>query len=258
MAKTPLIATVLLGAVGLGYYGDDLLAVATRPAATTVATTTAAANQSSLVGRASVIDGDTIEIHSERIRLNGIDAPEAAQSCADRNGKRYHCGARSADALANLLKRSSPTRCDFVERDQYGRFVGDCYRADGASVQAAMVRSGWALDWPRHSGGAFARDQEAARREKSGMWGGEFEPPWEWRAEQRAQTQQPARSAPLMGSGSSGSCKIKGNISSSGDQIYHVPGQQHYKETKISKNKGERWFCSEAEARAAGWRKARR
>lgn len=252
MGKTPWIAALVLGAVGLGYYGDDLLAVAPRGAVTAVA-----ANQSSLVGRASVIDGDTIEIHGERIRLNGIDAPEAAQSCRDRSGKRYRCGARSADALAKLLKASPPTRCDFVERDQYDRFVGDCYRADGASVQAAMVRSGWALDWPRHSGGAFARDQEAARREKSGMWDGDFQPPWEWRAEQRAQTQQPAI-APVVGTGSSGRCEIKGNISSSGERIYHVPGQQHYAKTKITESKGERWFCSEAEARAAGWRAARR
>lgn len=182
--------------------------------------------QSSVIGRASVIDGDTIEIHGERIRLNGIDAPEATQSCGDQNDKRYRCGAKSAEALSNLLKDSSPTRCDFVERDQYGRFVGDCYRADGASVQAAMVRSGWALDWPRHSGGAFAREQEAASREKAGLWAGKFQPPWEWRAAQRAGTQQPAPAAPLMGSTSSGRCEIKGNISSSGDRIYHVPGQR--------------------------------
>lgn len=252
MGKTPWIAAMIFGAVGLGYYGADLLAVAPRPAVTAVS------DPSSLVGRASVIDGDTIEIHGERVRLNGIDAPEAAQACGDRSDKHYRCGARAADALANLLKASSPTRCDFVERDQYGRFVGDCYRADGASVQAAMVRSGWALDWPRYSGGAFAGEQEAAKRERAGLWAGEFQPPWEWRAEQRTQTQQPAQIAPLVGVGSSGRCEIKGNISSSGERIYHVPGQQHYAKTKITENKGERWFCTEAEARAAGWRAARR
>ncbi|WP_292570386.1 hypothetical protein [Mesorhizobium sp.] len=55
------------------------------------------------------------------------------------------------------------------------------------------------------------------------------------------------------------SCNIKGNISyNTGEKIYHVPGQEYYSETRISLLKGERWFCSEAEARAAGWRKARR
>lgn len=56
-----------------------------------------------------------------------------------------------------------------------------------------------------------------------------------------------------------GDCNIKGNISiNTGEHIYHVPGQEHYWETKISPQYGERWFCSEDEARAAGWRKARR
>ena len=57
----------------------------------------------------------------------------------------------------------------------------------------------------------------------------------------------------------SGACNIKGNVSiNSGERIYHVPGQMFYADTKISPEYGERWFCSEAEARAAGWRKARR
>jgi hypothetical protein len=57
----------------------------------------------------------------------------------------------------------------------------------------------------------------------------------------------------------SGACNIKGNISiNSRERINHVPGQEHYAETKISPQYGERWFCSEAEARAAGWRRAGR
>ena len=54
-------------------------------------------------------------------------------------------------------------------------------------------------------------------------------------------------------------CRIKGNISTqSGERIYHVPGGQYYGRTGITTSKGERWFCSEAEARAAGWRRSRR
>lgn len=55
---------------------------------------------------------------------------------------------------------------------------------------------------------------------------------------------------------SSSSCKIKGNISASGRRIYHVPGQPYYDATRIDVARGERWFCSEAEARAAGWQEA--
>lgn len=53
-------------------------------------------------------------------------------------------------------------------------------------------------------------------------------------------------------------CNIKGNVSiGSGERIYHVPGQRYYAATVIRPEYGERWFCSEAEARSAGWRKAR-
>ena len=58
--------------------------------------------------------------------------------------------------------------------------------------------------------------------------------------------------------GSTGDCRIKGDISRSGEPIYHVPGAQHYERTRISAAKGERWFCSESEARTAGWRRAKR
>lgn len=242
----------LLGAIALGYYGEVLIsAVSGFPVAKATASNTA-----SIVGRASVIDGDTIEIHGERIRFNGIDAPESAQSCNDMSGNPYRCGARAAEALASFLKDSSPTRCEFVDRDQYGRFVGDCFRADGASVQAALVRNGWAMDWPRYSGGAYASDQAAAKDERIGIWEGTVQPPWEWRADQRQA--KPVQVVPLMATGSSENCRIKGNIASDGDRIYHVPGQQHYAKTRISEGKGERWFCSEAEARTAGWRRARR
>jgi hypothetical protein len=53
-------------------------------------------------------------------------------------------------------------------------------------------------------------------------------------------------------------CNVKGNISlNTGERIYHVPGQKYYNETRISPQHGERWFCSEAEARRAGWRRSR-
>lgn len=52
-------------------------------------------------------------------------------------------------------------------------------------------------------------------------------------------------------------CNIKGNVSTRGERIYHVPGQKYYDETRISASHGERWFCSEEEARAAGWRRSR-
>lgn len=132
-------------------------------------------------GRASVIDGDTIEISGERIRFNGIDAPESWQRCAA-DGKEYRCGKEAAFALDEWLAASRPTRCEFVERDRYGRMVANCFRADGASVADWLVRNGWALDWPRYSDGEFAEEQEEARGAKRGVWRGAFEQPCEARA----------------------------------------------------------------------------
>lgn len=212
-------------------------------------------DRQSISGRAAVIDGDTIEVAGTRIRFNGIDAPEGKQICRDAKGKNYRCGQAATKALDGWLAKSRPATCAFVEWDQYGRFVGDCERADGKSVAAWLVSAGHALDWPKYSGGAYAGHQAEAQAARRGIWQGEFQPPWEWRAAQQAPKPE-AASPPVRLL--SGSCDIKGNVSNKGERIYHVPGQRFYDETKITPSKGERMFCSEDEARAAGWRRAKR
>ncbi|MDG4890026.1 MULTISPECIES: excalibur calcium-binding domain-containing protein [unclassified Mesorhizobium] len=135
-----------------------------------------------ITGVASVIDGDTIEIHGQRIRFNGIDAPESKQYCDDAKGFEYPCGRRSAEALDGFMAASRPVQCTFVTWDRYHRFVGDCRRADGASVAAWMVEHGQALDWPRYSHGVYAVQQTRAQAAKVGLWVGSFQAPWDWRA----------------------------------------------------------------------------
>ena len=95
--------------------------------------------------------------------------------------------------------------------------------------------------------------ENAASGSKRGLWQGEFQPPWEWRKEQRAEAALPRREH-----GQQPECAIKGNVGSSGERIYHVPGGYYYDKTVVTASKGERWFCSEAEARAAGWRRSKR
>jgi len=146
----------------------------------TLATLPAAA-QEPIVGRASVVDGDTIEIAGQRIRFQGVDAPESWQGCWDAGGKMYRCGQVAAKALDTFLAASTPTRCEFIERDRYQRIVADCFRADGASVAEWLVRSGHALDYKQYSKGAYAKLQKQAEAEKVGVWQGKFDKPWDAR-----------------------------------------------------------------------------
>lgn len=135
-----------------------------------------------IIGRATVIDGDTIEIAGERIRFNGIDAPESWQFCEDAAGNQYRCGQHAANALDGFLAASRPTRCEYVERDRYGRFVGDCYRHDGQSVSRWLVSEGHAVDWKRYSKGVYRNAQQVAHSARRGIWQGSFEMPCEARA----------------------------------------------------------------------------
>nr|WP_246461850.1 thermonuclease family protein [Mesorhizobium sangaii] len=130
-----------------------------------------------IAGVASVIDGDTIEIHGQRIRFNGIDAPETRQYCDDAKGFEYPCGRRSAEALDSFLSASKPVQCTFVSWDRYGRYVGDCQRADGASVASWMVEHGQALDGPAIATEPTPRSRRKPRRQRSGYGSERFRRP---------------------------------------------------------------------------------
>lgn len=129
-------------------------------------------------GQASVIDGDTIEIHGQRIRLWGIDAPEGGQSCY-RYGEPWRCGKDAAKALADFLGARTVS-CSKWDRDRYRRTVA-VFRVVGQDIGSWLVSKGWALDYVRYSEGAYASEQNTAEIRRDGMWRGEFEPPWKWR-----------------------------------------------------------------------------
>jgi endonuclease YncB( thermonuclease family) len=131
-----------------------------------------------LSGSARVVDGDTITIAGERIRLDGIDAPEGRQMC-QRQDEAWECGKVARDALEEFLS-GSPVECQGNNRDRYGRLIARCYVA-GVEVNEWLVRHGWALDWPRYSDGRYAEAQFEAQRERRGIWDSKFTPPWEWR-----------------------------------------------------------------------------
>lgn len=131
-----------------------------------------------LTGRASVIDGDTIEIHGRRIRLYGIDAPEAGQSCQDAAGASYRCGQRAALVLANKIGQA-PIACEPKDVDQYRRTVAVC-RADATDLNGWMVAEGQAVAYRQFST-AYVPAEDAARAAKRGIWAGSFTMPANWR-----------------------------------------------------------------------------
>jgi endonuclease YncB( thermonuclease family) len=212
------------------------------------------ASAADLVGQASIIDGDTIEIHGQRIRLFGIDAPEHDQLC-EAAGTQYRCGQQAALALADRIGKQT---VDCVPRDvdQYGRVVAVC-SAGGEDLNAWMVRQGWALAY-RHYSTIYVADEDTAHLAGAGIWRGTFDAPWDWRRGQRQGAAQVQSQAPVASGANAGECVIKGNISSKGERIYHLPGGEYYDATVIDTAKGERWFCTEAEAVAAGWRRSKR
>jgi endonuclease YncB( thermonuclease family) len=147
-----------------------------------LATMISGAALADIVGRASVIDADTIEIHGQRIRLHGIDAPEKGQPCFDASGKPYRCGQIAAMALDEFIG-ASPVACRERDIDRYGRTVATC-AVRGVDIEAWLVRNGHAFAYRRYSSDHIAAEQEA-KNAKKGIWAGEAQPPWEWRKERR-------------------------------------------------------------------------
>ena len=142
-----------------------------------------AAAGGTLTMRASVIDGDTLELaDGNRVRLWGIDAVEGSQVCR-RDGRPWRCGDDATAALRRLID-GRKLACDARDVDRYGRVIAVC-RVDAADIGAEMVRQGWALDYERYSRGAYADEQKAAWAARAGLWAAEFVPPWEWRRQQR-------------------------------------------------------------------------
>jgi endonuclease YncB( thermonuclease family) len=237
--------------------------IALAAAAAIMASTAFAAE---VTGVPRIVDGDTVEIGRVKIRLSGIDAPETDQICLDAKREKWACGIAARD---ELIRHSNGQiwECTTTGSDQYGRSLANCY-IDGDDVSAWMVRSGWALSFVHYSH-AYDADETTARDAGAGLWSGSFIAPWDWRHRNMTTIILGRASVPvnaqtiLLGAVSaseapSPECVIKGNVNRKGERIYHLPGQLNYAQINMAKGLGERWFCTEVEAEAAGWRKANR
>ncbi|HEX9767626.1 MAG TPA: thermonuclease family protein [Kiloniellales bacterium] len=133
----------------------------------------------SLTGTARIIDGDTIVVAGERVRLHGIDAPELDQTfwC---EGRQLPCGTMAVAALEALIA-GIKLRCEPVELDRHGRLVAKCFSSNGVDVGRRLVSAGWALAYRRYSMD-YVEVEHEARVARRGMWRGKFIKPWLWRA----------------------------------------------------------------------------
>ena len=136
-----------------------------------------------LTGRASVIDADTLEIQGQRIRLQGVDAPEKTQTCEAADGKPYRCGQKAALALDDWIAGRPVTCTEAANRDRYGRLIAFC-KVGGVDLNGWLVEQGHAVAYRRYSM-AYAAAEDRARAAKRGIWAGNFQMPWDYRAEKR-------------------------------------------------------------------------
>jgi endonuclease YncB( thermonuclease family) len=140
--------------------------VATATFAVLVFVTGSAVAQDDLMSQASIVDGDTLEIHGTRIRLWGMDAPETSQLCRGEDSSQCLCGAKAANDLDAFIA-SRPISCIPITLDQYRRTVATC-SVGGVDLGEWLVRNGLSLDWPQYSKGhydASQREAEHADRE---------------------------------------------------------------------------------------------
>jgi micrococcal nuclease len=200
----------------------------------------------SLVKVTRVLDGDTVELETgQKVRYIGINTPETVDS-----RKTVQCFGKEASSKNKELVEGKKVRLekDVSETDKYGRLLRYVYVGD-IFVNDYLVREGYAYatSYPPDVKyqDQFKKASEEAQKENKGLWGS-------CGTGAVLDTNSNSNST-----GGTAGCVIKGNISSSGEKIYHLPGQRYYDKTAIDTSKGERWFCTETEAINAGWRKSK-
>lgn len=190
-------------------------------------------------GVARVVDGDTIEIDGRLIQLDGIDAPELGQTCLN-NKRRWRCGFEAAVALQRLVS-AAPVQCQGMSRAAAPESA-TC-TVQGNDLSAIQLQKGYAVARPG-AGPRYVAAEAAARAARLGIWRGDFVPPEEWKEGKRLPT-EPGEVAQV--------CDIKGIIDDKGQRIFYTPVDERYESAQVDVSKGGRMFCSDDEARLAGW-----
>ena len=195
-----------------------------------------------VLGRAEAIGGDLVRVAGTTVRLAGIEAPELQQSCGS-PPRRTRCGAAAQAALGKLVNGRT-LACSVSGADSAGRPLATCTRG-GLDINGELVRQGHAFAASGLFAG-YAGLERQAREAKLGIWAvGDVERPAEFRAKIWDEAKRRAPDG----------CPIKGLITGEG-RVYVLPWSPDYDRGRIQKTRGERWFCSEREAEAAGFKPA--
>lgn len=239
-----LAATLSVGMMLVAWIGPALLAGATGtvdaptvPASTTTGSILQASG-GTVEGRPTVLAGDRLKVGGTTVKLYGVEAPEAGQECAGTKS----CAAVAKAALTKLTQ-GKRVACSISGRTDDGTSSARC-TVESADLAAQLVRSG-ALFAETGLFATYAAQEREARNANLGVWRNNTERP----AEHRTKAWEEAKGDAPNG------CPIKGVVS--GDaKTYVLPWSPSYERTKVRTNRGERWFCSESEARQAGWKPA--
>lgn len=138
-------------------------------------------SQKIIQGKAKIIDGDTIHIGKNKIRLHGIDAPEINQTCSIRD-QLWNCGIKSSKVLESIILESE-VKCKIMNIDRYKRLVAVCL-VNETNINQYMVRNGWAIAY-RYYSLDYISDEKIAKKNKTGIWQGKFKNPYLFRKEQK-------------------------------------------------------------------------
>jgi micrococcal nuclease len=191
-----------------------------------------------------VIDGDTIQlVNGQKVRYIGINTPESVDPRRPVECFGKEASKRNKDLVEGKVVRLEK---DTEDKDKYGRLLRYVYLPSGAFINYEMVKQGYAsvYTFPPNVKytNKFRQAEKFAREKNVGLWA---------ICNKKIATIFKASSTPPVSG-----CAIKGNINSEGQKIYHQPNCRDYSKTQIDTIRGERWFCTEAEAIKAGWRKA--
>jgi len=231
----------VLVALGLIYIGGPILRSADGIAVAkfTPDAGKAAVGTTAIAGRAVAVSGDLMRIGGTLVRLSGVEAPDAHQPCHRANGRRWNCASAAKAGLARLIRRRTVS-CTPMGQEDGGTVIAQCH-AGKTDVATELVRHGYVFA-VRSFFGSLSGEEDTARAAKVGIWQGEIQRPQAWRDQQ---WQEATRGAP-------DGCPIKGYIRAS-SKLYTLPWSENYDRTKVHTDKGGRWFCSEDDAKAAGF-----